>query len=246
MKRITLTLIIFLFSLTTCIFPAAAESFAPSDTDLTIDIDTSVWYVFTQDNLENNPEVSELGFTADELRSLLETNSAFLYALALYAEPDVYIGLTIQKAEEEDIVNLTPHSDYEIKDIMERYVKALPDEYEIIDSSIYEHNYKYMVIDYYDKVNDDYNREYLTVVNAQSYSISFFLPIELSADEIAFTQDIVNTVHFQVDDPDEKSTSSFKLKSVLIPVGSAAVAGGGAALIRLAVNKKRKKRNVKE
>ena len=85
-KKLTIftTICISLFSLlTTTVF---ATTFTLGGTDLTIDVDDSIWYVFTRDNLENNPELDELGLTSEDVTNILHTYNAYMDAVLFYED----------------------------------------------------------------------------------------------------------------------------------------------------------------
>ena len=42
-----------------------AKSYTLKDTDISISVDDSIWYVFTRENILNNPELAELGISYD-------------------------------------------------------------------------------------------------------------------------------------------------------------------------------------
>ena len=81
----TLFLILFMFPLI-----VDAKTYSISDTDITVELDEKVWYVFTRDNIENNPELDELEISYDDIYSIMYNNNIYLDAV-LYYEDDDYI-----------------------------------------------------------------------------------------------------------------------------------------------------------
>ena len=56
-NRFCLFILVALCFVTVLTSAASAKDYTVSDTDLTISIDDSYWYVFTRDNIEGNPEL---------------------------------------------------------------------------------------------------------------------------------------------------------------------------------------------
>ena len=69
MKKKILGLIALLFMCVPMV--ANAESYKVDD-NMTIDLDESLWYVFTRDNIKDNSELDELGLTYDYMNDLTE------------------------------------------------------------------------------------------------------------------------------------------------------------------------------
>ena len=46
---------------------ASAAKYAVSGTDMTVELDDSQWYVFTRDNVKDNPELEEFGLTEEDM-----------------------------------------------------------------------------------------------------------------------------------------------------------------------------------
>lgn len=55
-----------------------ATDFSLNDTDMQITFDESEWYVFTPDNILDNPELEELGISYDYMVDTFEENGAYL------------------------------------------------------------------------------------------------------------------------------------------------------------------------
>ena len=101
-----------------------ATTFELKNTDMDITIDESEWYVFTPDNILDNPELEELGLTYEYMLESFQNNQAYLDAILFYYDSEDYIELFVRKVALEDIGNLVNYDD----DFIERLGQALADE----------------------------------------------------------------------------------------------------------------------
>ena len=84
-KKLLISVVIaFCFALM-LVMTAFAKDYVVSETDLTVKIDDTVWYVFTRDNIENNLELDELGVSYDYMNEFFQDNQVFLDAI-LFSE----------------------------------------------------------------------------------------------------------------------------------------------------------------
>lgn len=88
-----------------------ATTFDLKDTDMHITIDEEFWYVFTPDNIKNNPELEELGISYDYMVETFEENEAYLDAALFFADSDDYIEIFVNKKEVQDVKNMTNYSE---------------------------------------------------------------------------------------------------------------------------------------
>ena len=82
-----------------------AQRYYPEGTDLNIWIDDTKWYVFTRDNLYNNPELDDLGITYEYLYNFMHDNYVYLDG-ALFYDDDDNLELFIRKKDYNKINNL--------------------------------------------------------------------------------------------------------------------------------------------
>ena len=95
---------------------AHAATYSLSETDMSIDVDNSLWYVFTRDNIKDNSELKELGISYNTMYDILYTNEAYMDALLLY-EDGGYVEFFVRKRPlDTGVANL---SNYEDKDVLE-------------------------------------------------------------------------------------------------------------------------------
>jgi hypothetical protein len=66
------------------------------ETDMNIEIDDTAWYVFTRNNLMDNPELDDLGVSYDYMYDLMYDNGIYLDAIILYSDSDEYLELFLR------------------------------------------------------------------------------------------------------------------------------------------------------
>ena len=100
-----------------------AETYSLGGTDMSIDVDDSLWYVFTRDNIKDNSELKELGISYNSMYDILYTNEAYMDALLLY-EDGGFVELFVRKKTlEKGIVNLSNYEDAEVLDLAKAIAK---------------------------------------------------------------------------------------------------------------------------
>lgn len=62
----------------------SATTFDLNDTDMSIEFDEDIWYVFTPDNIKDNAELDELGISYEYMVETFQTNEAYLDAVLFY------------------------------------------------------------------------------------------------------------------------------------------------------------------
>ena len=101
-----------------------AETYQISDTDLSIQFDNSIWYVFTRDNIENNPELEELGVSYEDMCNILNNNNAYMDSVLYYDDGD-YIELFVRKtAQTSGMANLSNYSDGKVTELAAALAKG--------------------------------------------------------------------------------------------------------------------------
>ena len=200
MKRL-LTIVLFLtLSLSLCVLPTAAESFSPNGTDFTLDIDTGMWYVFTPDNIENNPELEELGITYEYMKNFFQTSAAHLNGLLVFLDSEKYLELVVRSNSTDDVINLAPCT----RDDLEDFAEVLREESNSTYSDIWENEYNFVIIELFDETTQLYGRVYTTVVNSEIYVFTFTTPEPLDDQDREIADEIMKTASFRVEDPSKK------------------------------------------
>ena len=148
---------------------ASAMPYKMHNTDISLQVDDTRWYVFTPDNILGNPELEELGITYDWMKQFFTDNNAYMDAI-LYYEDGNYIELFVRKkATDSGVANLSNHNEKFINKV----AKGAAEELGAEDYSIYENQYKFIDIEYYDAEVECYVCQYITIVNKDVYTVSF-------------------------------------------------------------------------
>lgn len=218
---------------------AYAETYNLGDTDMSISIDDTMWYVFTRDNIENNPELDELGLSYDTMHDILYSNKAYVDAILYYEDGD-YIELFVRKAASDiSAVNLSDYDDETVLEVAEE----LADDQGAEEYSVYKNSYKFAKLEYIDTLYDsDYHIcEFLTVVNKEIYTLTFQASFPYTEWEYEEIENIVDSIIFDID-TSIKEDVPFRIdfKKALVAGVFGGIAGGLGAAVRILKNKKKK------
>lgn len=237
----------FLFCLTLCVLavaPAAAyaETYKPADTDITVTIDDTLWYVFTRDNIENNPELEEVGGSVEQMRKIFDINDAYIDAFVIGDDGDFLELIVVKKEAGSGVANLSNYSDELVADL----AKEISGMQSIDDYSVYRNNgYKFVRLETVSTASDNitYNLcEYFTIVNRYVYSLKFQSVSKFNDEKYAMVKKIVDSVEFDVDETLKEdvergvSVSKVALWAIVGAIGGGAVGG----IIGFAVDRKKK------
>lgn len=212
-----------------------AETYNLEDTDMSISVDDTVWYVFTRDNIKNNSELEDLGITYDTMHDVLHNNEAYMDAI-LYYEDGEYVEFFVRKrALDTGVANLSNYKNSEVLDLAKGLAKKQGAE----KYSVYENQYKFARLEYIDL---GYHLcEFYTVVNKDNYTLTFQSTSQFTDEEYAEIENIVDSVRFDVDTSiKEKKTTSIAESVVEKTIGGAVIGGVVGAIIAI-TNKKKKK-----
>jgi hypothetical protein len=247
MKRSSSVLAFFL-ACVLLLLPATvcASPYLPGDTDISVSVDDSIWYVFTRENIENNPELDELGIAYNTIHSVFYDNGAYLDALLFFGEKD-YVEFLIYKeaGDADDPVQMSNYSDKEIQQLGERLAKETHAENpEIVQKG----THKFIELNYYASELEYYTVTYYTIVNRQYYTLTFQSPTQFTQDQKDEIAKVMDTVSFRVDlslkEPKGKDSDDSVLTGAIGGAIGGAVLGGISALV--AKNKKKKQQKAAE
>ena len=218
-----------------------AETYSLGGTDMSIDVDDSLWYVFTRDNIKDNSELKELGISYNSMYDILYTNEAYMDALLLY-EDGGFVELFVRKKPlEKGIVNLSNYEDAEVLDLAKTIAKKQGAE----TYSVYENQYKFARLEYFDSNYGYYLCEFYTVVNKENYTLTFQKPSTYTDAEYEEMTKIVDSIRFDVDPTLKEEIHNSFLENIFTEtIGGAAIGaviGGVVGAIIAIVNKKKKK-----
>jgi len=191
MKKVAIFLAMFILcSAILCPITAYARSYSVGETDMNIEIDDTAWYVFTRNNLMDNPELDDLGVSYDYMYDLMYDNGIYLDAIILYSDSDEYLELFLRKTEMDDVTNLSEYSDTEVEELAE----ALAEKYNTSYYWLYKTQYKYLKVEY---VQSGYHvMEYITVFDNEGYTLTFQTETPFSEWEYEEMDSIIDSVSF--------------------------------------------------
>lgn len=239
MKKLVALFVLVLCSTILFTTTAFATTFTVSDTDISIDIDESVWYVFTRDNLDNNPELDELGLSYDHMNESMQKNSIYLDAIMFYSDAESYLELLVSKVEVEEVMQLSSYNDRDVK----AFAKALADEIGEAETDVYQTAYKYARLEYV--LEGFYVVGYHTIVNGENYNALFKSEYPFVEEDYRVMETIMESVTFNVDPDLVDENTGFSMDWGRL--GNAALEGAviGGAVTGVAALVSRRKGNGK-
>lgn len=194
-RKLILTTAICCLLMLFSIITVGAETCHLGDTDMSIHVDDSSWYVFTRDNIKNNSELDELDISYDSMYDILYNNEAYMYAILLYDDGE-YVELFVRKrAIDSGMANL---SNYSEKDALE-LAKGLAKRVNAEEYSVYENQYKFAKLEYVDSNLGYYMCEFFTVVNKDNYTFTFQSTSPFVDTEYEEIESIIDSIQFDVD-----------------------------------------------
>lgn len=189
-----------------------AQNYKIKDINLEIEIDDN-YYVFTRDNLKNNPGLEKVLVSEEEMLKYLESKSVYLDAIHR-TSGDWELSLLVTEADS-DINNLSSLS----KDLLEKTGEGIQKKFNADDYSIYSINdLKFISVDYYDSASNRYVSYYFTVVNSHIYSFILYKKNAISSEEKKEYKKIIDNVKINVlddykDEPLQKEIDAYKSNS---------------------------------
>ena len=247
LRKFFLAILVFCLA---CPLTVHAKTYTMSNTDISISVDDSSWYVFTRDNLLNNSELKELGIASNEMRDILEGNMAYMDALLIYEDGD-FVELLIRKTKIEDsFTNLSNYSNEQVLELAE----LLGEKHNTKNYSVYENQYKFVKLEYFDSTYDYYICEFLTMVNKDNYTLTFQSPSAFTNSERDEIQNIVDSIKFDIDSSMEElipvssqTQNNSSLLDQIIETGiTSAISGGLLGLTAVLIGKRRRKQKEKK
>lgn len=214
---------------------AQARTFDLAETDISLNIDDTHWYVFTRDNIENNSELEELGLSYNDMHDILYNNKAYVDAIVFY-ENGEYIEFTVRKTSNDSIVNLSNYDD----DMVLTLAKELAEKNNVKTYTLYESQYKYINLDY--PSSGMYLCEYITVVNGENYTLTFQSPKPYTDVEYNEIKGIVDSVQFDIDPSLKEKKQSTILGGIAYGAIKGVITGVVAFGISAILVKKKKKK----
>ena len=236
MKKKILGIILIMFL---CIPMVVSAKSYKVDDNMTIDLEETLWYVFTRDNIKDNSELDELGITYDYMNDLFEKNNMYMDATIFYDDGQDFMELLIRKGNTDGKVkNLTNYSDEEVKELGDELAKKTSS----TDYDVYTNDYKFVRSKYLDK-NAGYNIiEYYTIVNGVNYTITVQKTTEFDKTEESFIKDVVDGIKFNIDSSLKEPSNKVDYSEVISKAIVGAITGGIIGLVASLANKASKKK----
>ncbi|MBR5617859.1 MAG: hypothetical protein IKW50_06725 [Oscillospiraceae bacterium] len=235
MKR-SICIILAILLCVAAVFPmtVSAETYKLSGTDMSITVDDSSWYVFTRDNIENNPQLEELGITYERIYSILHDNNAYMDA-ALFVDGGVTEILVVKTAGASNIVNMSDYSDAKILE----EAASLAKEKGIENYSVYEGQFKFIRFESYEPSVGVYLCEYLTIINKDIYCIKVQSGVPFEEWQYDEMTGIIDSISFDIDETLVKEAKIASGSRVLTNVLIAGATGAVSVTLKVLFGKKK-------
>ena len=204
------------------IVPVYADTHQLSDTDVKIAMLEDIWYVFTRDNIKDNPELVELGLTYDYMYDLFLKNDAYMDAVLFYESGEFLEFFVGKKPVDSGMINLTNYD----HDVVLELATKLASKYETDKYSTYSTTYKFAIVEYFDSNYNYYVCDYVTVVNGDCYTFKFQSACEFDDDQYNEMKWIINGITFDIDETLQEPQPATVLSNVIEKVIIGAVVGG--------------------
>ncbi len=173
-----------------------AETYYLSGTDMDVEVDDSLWYVFTRDNIKNNFELDEFGISYDEIYNVFYDNNVYMDAFWVDDEGRP-VELFVRKGVGD--FGITNLSNYENEEILEGFAKELAEFQGSEEYSVYGNYYKFVKSEYFDSNLGYYISEFTTVVNGDLYNLTFQSTSQFTNRAKYEMQFIIDSIRFDVD-----------------------------------------------
>lgn len=212
MKKIGYVFLLFMVMMLPVL--AKAEMYVVPETDVSITIDESQWYVFTRGNIKDNKELADLGISYDYMNNLFTSNSIYLDA-ALFDETDDKNNLELfirVLPLTDEVGNLHTYSEKQIKEFGDGLLNS--GKFNMTSYKIYGNKYKYIEFEYTDLGYNVY--QFYTIINGKGYNFTIQKTKEFTEADKTLVKSIIDTVTFKLDNHyerpigEEQSGSSIK------------------------------------
>ena len=206
---------------------------------MSVFVDDTVWYVFTRDNIKDNPELEELGISYDQMHSILYDNYVYMDAFVIY-ENGGFVELFIRKkALDTEVVNLANYSNEQVLELAELLAEKQGAEV----YSVYENQYKFVKLEYVDSNYGYYVCEFATIINKDNYTLTFQSDAQFTEREYEEMEGIVDSVVFEIEESLVQTETASFLGGLLEDGVVGFLSSGIVVLIAGMIGKAKKKRS---
>lgn len=224
-----------------------AQSYEVKGTAMTVNLDESVWYVFTRDNLAGNPELEELGLDYAEMVDSMMNDDIYIYA-CLYFYSGSYVALYVQKWQQEFYWNSADYSDSEILEIGKNTYEGIATD---DNTSVYENpynHYKFFVLEYAE--GEETVLQYETDIDSTTYFFQFWTDGPYTEEKREIVKGIMDGVQYQpeVSSEEEKDSGLPEWLALIVDLKWVwvAIAAVTALILIVGVRMERKKSDTAE
>ena len=211
-----MSLILSLFFFPTFVF---ASRYYIEETDMSLLLDDTSWYVFTRGNIENNQDLEELGVSSEYLSNLMRENFIYLDAVRFSTNQEDMIELFVRKKGSSKVKNLSNYSKRELTELE----KELSKKQNSSISEIYENDYKFVYLEYQD--SGYHLLEYYTIINQNAYTVTVQKVNDFTKEEKVVIKKILDSVIFELDPVKEEKKDSFEIEATIIGAIVGAIVG---------------------
>lgn len=183
MKKVLLIITLFLLLPTITL----AKTYELKNSEIIISFDDENWTVATREDVRNSSLVKKYNMNYKDIESLLEKNSAYAYAIN---------NDNVKKILEFFVVSPEMSFGYDDNQINE-FGEILVEETGADSYTIYENDYKYIKIEYYDFNSKVYLLDYHTIVNSNYYVFKAQKNSEFNEEEKQQIKEIIDNVIIQ-------------------------------------------------
>lgn len=88
-------------------------------------MDEAFWYVFTRENIKDNPELEEIGIDYDVQARFMEENNVRMDAIVFYEDSDAYLEMFVMEKENDKFYDDSLVSDSDYEDVAEKMAEEL-------------------------------------------------------------------------------------------------------------------------
>ena len=242
MKKILVILIISVLILPKVVY---GQTLKITDTDVTLDLDETVWTIFTRENINDKDRLDKFGLTYEYMNNVFQKNNAYLDAFTFWDEERTQtIELFVIMQKDSKVKNLNVYNDNEVEEI----IKDIAKEKEVNKYSVYKNDNS--IFGYFESQDSGlYLVEYVTIINNMDYVFKFQSSYPYDKNMIDVTASIMDTVKFEytITEEDKKNKNEIKEEKkdsfwtrVFIGGTIGAIVGGISSLIVSLIKKKSK------
>ena len=192
MKRFLSIILAFAFAICCFTVDVSAQSVNVDDTDVTIEVDSKEWRVFTRNNVTGNSELKSMGISSQYFYDAMINTNVYLDMFRIKENSRETIEFKIYKEKNSDVNNYTNLSDRKLR----KKGEAISDKRDANSWKVYSNENDYIYMEYSDMENNYV--EYYTVVNQETYRLVASKPNKFSESEKEMIKEIVDGAEYKI------------------------------------------------